>query len=148
MIITANIRTLHIDDFDEVWYIVRQLKAPNGRARHVPELSPSQELFAESRRLISELRFTAEVFQTMYVPRMLVEMHSEDARAKLNELFARDRAGERIAIACYCPVETRCHRSIIAGLLQGAGANVETEWGRDYSHYYKQYMEITKGESK
>lgn len=140
MISTVNIRTLNPGDYNEVWYIVRQLKQPSGRALHVPELSPSKELFLKSRRLISSLRFTEEVFREMYVPQMLLELHGAEARAKLNELYCRDKAGEHIAIACYCAVETRCHRSIIAGLLQGVGAQVETEWNRDYSHYYQQYL--------
>jgi len=141
MIVTANIRTLDPADFDEVWYIVRQLKQPSGRAFHVPELSPSRELFLETRKLISSFQFTEEMFRTRYVPKMLRELQSPEAHAKLNELYRRSRNNERIAIACYYPVEKLCHRSIVAGLLQGAGAEVETEWSRDYSSYYRQYRE-------
>ncbi len=142
MIVTANIRTLDPADFNEVWYIVRQLKQPSARALHVSELSPSRELFLDARRLISAYQFSEEAFREMYVPRMLRELHAPEARSRLNELYRRGRNGERIAIACYCPVEKLCHRSIIAGLLQGVGAEVETEWGRDYSDYYRLYREI------
>lgn len=148
MIVTANIRTLNPADYDEVWYIVRQLKQPSARALHVPELSPSRELFVDARRLISTYQFTEQAFREMYVPRMLRELHAPEARTKLNELCRRSKNGERIAIACYCPVERLCHRSIVAGLLQGAGAEIETEWGRDYSDYYHEYRKINDFEQK
>ena len=51
-------------------------------------------------------------------------MRSSAVRDKLTELIRIDRQGKRICLACFCPDETLCHRSIVAGILQYAGIPV------------------------
>ena len=35
-----------------------------------------------------------------------------------------------------------CHRSIVVGILAGAGADVRTDGNRDYSFYHDMYQDI------
>ncbi|EOT24185.1 hypothetical protein C805_02397 [Eubacterium sp. 14-2] len=44
MVTVTDIRNVNYAAYDEVWAIVRSLKNP-GRMKHVPELSPSWNLF-------------------------------------------------------------------------------------------------------
>lgn len=82
-------------------------------------------------------------FRDIYVPQFLQEArHSQETANLLNLMWQKDHDGANIALACFCPDETLCHRSIIAGLLQGAGANIQTDTGNDYSHYYQMYLSI------
>lgn len=53
-----------------------------------------------------------------YVRRFHAEMEGEAARAAIAELAARSRAGETIALLCYCQDERRCHRSLVRALVE------------------------------
>ena len=80
-------------------------------------------------------------FREIYVPKFIREIrYSQEAADMLNLLVKKDREGANIALACFCPDEALCHRSIIAGLLQGAHCNVATETGNDYSYYHLMYL--------
>lgn len=82
-------------------------------------------------------------FRDIYLPQFLHEARfSQETASLLNLMYEKDKAGKNIALACFCPDETLCHRSIIAGLLQGAGADVRTDTGNDYSRYYQLYLSI------
>ena len=140
MIDVRNIREVKYDDYDEVWACVRSLKNPElaSKVKQVAELSPSQYLFhlyLETKRARS---FNQKWFNEVYVPQFLKEMHYPEAKQKLNELFVADRAGKRICICCFCEEEELCHRSILAGLVQGCGCNV-TGVKHDYSAYFLEY---------
>jgi uncharacterized protein YeaO (DUF488 family) len=104
-------------------------------------LSPSSSLFFKYRELIKNGQWGPETFRSIYVPRFLEEMHSEQAVYWLNRLWKADRIGRSVLLACYCSDEAMCHRSIVAGLLQGAGADVRAQ--DDYSYYY----DMWKGEN-
>lgn len=66
-------------------------------------------------------------------------MQTATARKKLNELVWLDRRGKRIALACFCPDEATCHRSIVAGILQHAGVRIQGVKG-DHSPYGRLYF--------
>lgn len=115
MITVTNIRNINYADYDEVWAIVRSLKNP-GRMKQAAELSPSWNLFKKYLALREAGRWNAETFENVYVPVFLKEMQNAAARKKMAELITMDRQGKRICLACFCPDETMCHRSIIAGI--------------------------------
>lgn len=143
MIHVTNIRTVDTALYDETWAIVRSLKNPSARYKQVPELSPSMELFSLYREMVKQLQWGPDAFKDIYVPRFLKEIQdSEEAHDALNKLVVEDRAGRNIALVCFCTSERLCHRSIIAGLLQGVGCNVQTDTGADYSRYYRMYKQI------
>lgn len=133
MITITNICNINYADCDEVWAIVRSLKYP-GRLKQVAELSPSWDLFKKYLALREDGRWNEESFKNVYVPVFLKEMQNAAARKKMAELTALDRQGKRICLACFCPDETMCHRSIIAGILQHSGIQVHGIHA-DYSHY-------------
>lgn len=135
MITITNIRNINYTEYDEVWAIVRSLRNP-GKMKHVPELSPSWNLFKKYLSLRDSGKWSAAAFQDVYVPTFLQEIRNAAARRKLTELIELDRQGKRICLACFCPDETLCHRTIVAGILQYAGIQVCGVRG-DYSQYGK-----------
>ena len=142
MITVTNIRNVDHTAYDEVWAIVRSLKNP-GKMKHVPELSPSWVLFRRYLDLRNTGRWNTEAFQGIYVPTFLEEMQTATARKKLNELVWLDRRGRCSALACFCPDEDTCHRSIIAGILQHVGIEIQGVKG-DYSQYGRYYEQLTR----
>lgn len=136
MIVIKNIKDVNYTEHDEVWAIVRSMKHPSLRMQQVESLAPSWNLFKQYRTLAARNEWNQTTFQNIYVPQFLQEMHTEDAKHLLNELYTADKNGKNICLVCFCPDETTCHRSIIAGMLQGAGCNV-TGVKNDYSKYYK-----------
>lgn len=135
MITIQHISQVNYADYDEVWAIVRSLKYSNSHIRHVPELSPSWALFKQYLRLREEGRWDENTFHRVYVPQFLKEMRGKKQQALLNELFSTTK---RICLVCFCMEEELCHRSIIGGMLQGAGLEVKG-LSRDYSYYFNWY---------
>lgn len=142
MIDIKRINEVRQGEYDETWAIVRSMRNPSPWMRQVQELSPSSELFHAYLALRDAGRWNANAFRDIYVPRFLYQVkHDPAALRALNALYAADRRdGKRVALVCFCPDETTCHRSIVAGLLQGVGANVRTSSGRDYGAYYDWYV--------
>lgn len=146
MIKVTSIKNVREGEFDEVWAIVRSLKNCPKWMQQVPELSPKLDLFFAYRQLANEGRWNYSAFQNMYVPKFMQGL-ADDRQAtadKLNYLWRQDKAGKKIALVCFCPDESTCHRSIIAGMLQGAGCNVETDTGTDLSFYFNMYQGLCK----
>lgn len=140
MITVTNIRNINYAAYDQVWAIVRSLKNPRNM-KHVPELSPSWSLFKRYLGLRNAGRWNVESFQNIYVPVFLQEMQNTAARNKIAELINLDRKGKHICLACFCPDETLCHRSIVAGILQYAGVTIHGVKD-DYSQYGKIWCSI------
>ncbi len=136
MIHVTSIRNCKRDEADARYAIVRSYKRPIQGVEHMPLLSPSPALFHKYLSLRDAGQWGKDSFKEIYVPQFLREL-AEDRSAvdMLNGLYRRSRT-ETIVLACFCPDESLCHRSIVAGLLQGAGAEVRTETGTDYSEYY------------
>ncbi len=143
VIYVTDIRHLpaHSESF-ESWAIVRYWRGRDDDIWHMPDLSPSSALFLQYRELVNENNWNAKTFRKIYVPWFIREMRQQYARDALNKLYQLDRQGKKVALACFCKDETLCHRSIIVGLLQGAGANVMTDTGLDYSNYYELYKTL------
>lgn len=136
MIRITNIRNTQ-GDYDEVWAIVRSLKSKSDALKQVTELSPSTDLFFRYRNLVKDGQWNKDSFDKIYVPQFISEIRSSSiAVDTLGYLYQQDKMGKNICLVCFCTEEELCHRSIIAGLLQGVGANVVTDTGNDYSHYF------------
>lgn len=143
MIRIENIRNVRYEKYDEVWAIVRSMKNTSQHMKQVPELSPSLNLFFKYRELANSKQWSKETFDKIYVPQFIHEMHEKTAIDKLNELWQRDKNGENICLTCFCTTENMCHRSIVAGLLQGVGCDVQTERNTNYSKYYGMWKQTT-----
>lgn len=142
MISIYNIREVKPGQFDEVWAIVRYYKGKSNWIKQIVDLAPSQYLWAKYQRLKLDKNWNADSFRSIYLPMFLQEMKTEAAKQRLNELYVADKEGKDIALVCFCTEESLCHRSIIGGLLQGAGCNVYAPSGSDYSKYYHQYKQM------
>lgn len=139
MITVCSIRDAKPEEYDETWAIVRSYKDAFPKVRQVADLSPSWDLFSKYRRFVSESRWGADAFEGTYLPQFINEMQSERARKLIDGLCEADREGKDICLFCYCADESLCHRSIIAGILQGYGCDVRGVNG-DYSRYYDMYI--------
>lgn len=70
---------------------------------------------APSRELLREFKHEDLTWED-YVPRYLAEMKAEPAKSDINRLAAMTKSG-RITLMCICEEETRCHRSLLRGLI-------------------------------
>ena len=145
MIKITNIRNIgNYENYDEIWAIVRSLKSKSNKLIQAPELAPSSRLLGTCLGLKDNEELTEQTFQSEYVPRFLKEMNNPIAREKLAYLWQADKSGKKICLVCFCTKESICHRSIIAGILQGSGANVICDTDTDYSHYWTKYQDLAK----
>jgi uncharacterized protein YeaO (DUF488 family) len=85
-----------------------------------PELAPSRELHAAVYGKTGE----APLPFADYVPRYLAEMRAQEDR--IGALAARVAAGETVTLLCSsaCTDPARCHRTLLAGLIDPSGAAV------------------------
>ncbi|MGN6368041.1 MAG: DUF488 domain-containing protein [Phycisphaerae bacterium] len=88
-----------------------------------PELGPSVELHAAAYGK-NGLKVGWEIYRRRY----LQEMREPEARARIRELGARVRGGERLTLLCSsaCVRESRCHRSLLAELIEAEAARTES----------------------
>lgn len=155
MVFTGSIKQVNTivseNAIDEVWVIVRSYRQklkeiPGVPIIHVPELSPSLELFQLYLGLKRANKWGVDDFKNGYVPRFLCEMLNDAARHRLTQLVNDTQHGKRILLLCYCEEEALCHRSIIRGLLQGrgvaCGAVSKEQIEYDYSFYYDTYLDL------
>lgn len=136
MIRVTSIRHIKDSPADEVWLIVRSLKKPIAGTKQVKALSPSNELFRKYLQLKEAGNWSEQTFAEVYAPTFLAEMQSKEARAALNYLYLQDKRGKTSALLVFARMNVLCHRSIVAGLLQGCGCNVQTDSGESYTKYF------------
>ena len=68
-------------------------------------------------------------------------MQGREEKDALNQLYVMSKT-QNILLVCFCENEDLCHRSIIAGLLSGAGAEVQTSSGHNYDKYWDMYHNL------
>ena len=92
-------------DWYDVWY---------------PSLAPS----AETMKLGQEAQATQEPAQwNAFARKYKSEMAEADASRSLDLLAALSHS-TALAVGCYCEDESRCHRSLLRGLLAERGADI------------------------
>lgn len=155
----ASLKDYDLDGIDEIWVIVRSLKGGLPHVKddkgnvidtyHVPQLSPSTELFHRYLQWKKDGEWNEETFEKKYVPQFLREMHEDNQKKYLNILYNRAQK-KAILLLCFCQEEALCHRSIVLGIMQGIyaekGLNVICEGddftNDDYSEYYEMYRRL------
>lgn len=118
MITITSIQHIKAAKYDEIWAITRSNKRLPAQVIHVPELSPSWDLFQYYLNQKKADKWTMETFQTVFVPQFLQDLTAYIAQTKLTELIQKHLQGKHICLYCVCPNEETCHRSILAGILQ------------------------------
>lgn len=121
----------------ENWMIVRSPDILLPYAKHVPQLAPSEELFRNYRKAFHKGVFNTEYFNDIYVPWFLKDMAYDQEAQKLLKTLCEESKNRDYFLGCYCENEKRCHRSLIAGILLGMGALIDTE--PDYIKYYPMF---------
>lgn len=109
-------------NYDEIWLIVRSLKQIpqiNTNVFHVPQLSPSPELFKSYLSWRNQGLWSKDTFEKYYKPRFLQEMKKVEAQTYLNLLIEKAKTKD-ILLVCYCQDESMCHRSLIYSLVPSA----------------------------
>lgn len=145
MIKIGTYKDIDILNFDEIWYIMRSVKnlSHNGNAvvRHVPLLSPSTDLFQEYLYLRNSSQWNMMTFQNNYVPKFLKEMQDVGPMQLLDKLYKESKHKDFLLV-CACSNEAMCHRSIIAGILQGMYPDIDIRSQDDcnYMSYYYEFM--------
>lgn len=82
-----------------------------------PTLAPSAELMKQGQAVTGDAEWVA--FSKAYRKEM-----SEPAAVHAIALLAALSHTGSAAVGCYCENEARCHRSLLRGLLQDAGADL------------------------
>lgn len=125
MIYIKNIREVNKYDYDEVWAIVRNFKNPSSWMIHVPELSPSKNLFFKYLNLKNNGLWNKQTFESIYVPQFLTEMNTDIAQTKFKELIDKSNNGKNIALVCFCTDASLCHRTLVGNILKSLGTDVK-----------------------
>ena len=99
----------------------------------MPDLAPSQALLAVVNEWKQQGVWDEKKFKEDYASMFAKESAKISFRKALNELYRRSAEGENIALTCFCPEETMCHKSFVLGLLQAVGCET---MGRNYSPYW------------
>lgn len=130
--------------YNSVWVVMRE--PPENmpiRFRHVPVLAPTPELLLWFQQHKECIYRNPEMFVEDYAPRYIREL--SDSQSALNELLlllSSVRKGKRTALACTCYHEELCHRSILAGILQGVAPDIEVKASRDYIKYWTRLVNM------
>jgi uncharacterized protein YeaO (DUF488 family) len=78
----------------------------------LPTLAPSRDLLSKFKQ--------GEMSIETFFKRFRAEMNQTDPKQTI-ELLAQLATRTLISIGCYCDDESRCHRSILVELIEGAG---------------------------
>lgn len=128
--------------YDENWLIVRKPQSIPDFVKHEALLSPSPELFRIYRKAYYAGLYDQTFFDQVYVPQFIEELsQNEEALFVLRKLVSMSMEKD-ILLTCYCQLESMCHRSIIAGILLGMGASIETEDA--YGKYFEMLIEVMR----
>jgi len=144
----------NIPCLDEAWFVVRDYTSLGGglpdlggvKSCWVNHLSPSNGLLDTCRDIKKQGSWNHEAFMDVFVPRFLEEMRADVARTYLNALYRSvHNLGKHIALVSRCREDAACHRSILAGLMQGVGLTVLNETGSEVN--YALYSDMYRGKS-
>jgi uncharacterized protein YeaO (DUF488 family) len=83
----------------------------------LPTLAPSSETVALAQRAKNQREWTR------FMRKYRTEMATPENRATLDLLAALSHQTD-FSVGCYCPDESRCHRSVLRALLLERGAKV------------------------
>ena len=132
----GSIKNMDTSKYDEVWVCVRSLGnvQTGGNIYHIPQLSPSRELFSAYLSWKKQGIWNKDQFDNVYTPRFLKEMESEEARAYLGLLGDKIRMLD-VLVCCFCEDESLCHRSLIKRLVDNNTFYLLIAGSRDFNNY-------------
>ena len=121
MLYTGSLKDINKEKYDEIWIIVRSLGnvKTGDNVYHVPQLSPSWELFKDFNNWKSHGLWNKKQFDTVYTPRFLKEMESSVSQEYINMLAVKCLTKD-VLICCFCEDESMCHRSLVKSLVENS----------------------------
>jgi uncharacterized protein YeaO (DUF488 family) len=136
MLFTGSISNMDASKYDEVWVCVRSLGnvKTGGNVYHVPQLSPSADLFHAYLSWKKQGIWSKDQFDKVYTPRFLKEMESKEARSYLDLLRDKTKT-KNIYVCCFCDDESLCHRSLIRRLLMDNAFYLLVAGSRGFNDY-------------
>lgn len=136
MLFTGSISNMDASKYDEVWVCVRSLGnvKTGGNIYHVPQLSPSADLFHAYLSWKKQGIWSKDQFDKVYTPRFLKEMESKEARSYLDLLRDKTKT-KNIYVCCFCDDESLCHRSLIRRLLMDNTFYLLVAGSRGFNNY-------------
>lgn len=136
MLFTGSIGNMDASKYDEVWVCVRSLGnvKTGGNIYHVPQLSPSADLFHAYLSWKKQGIWSKDQFDKVYTPRFLKEMESKEARSYLDLLRDKTKT-KNIYVCCFCDDESLCHRSLIRRLLMDNTFYLLVAGSRGFNNY-------------
>ena len=142
-----------IDEGYKVYIIVRAL----GKAKslvddksvfYLPDLSPSFRLLNMKRAWDQCGAWNQDAFIEGFAPEYMLELQGKQQKTAMNKIW-HDAIEGNVALACFCPDETLCHRSLLLGIFQAyEGFPAERSAERNYSPYFLMYAQARKGQLK
>lgn len=92
---------------------------------HVPQLSPSKELFNQAQVWKREVGEKEKWFH-LYIEKFKVELNERDDLVRaMDKLEQRLKEGKKVRLFCYCKNHEFCHRGIIGNRLIEKGYEVD-----------------------
>ena len=127
-----NIKTVYLP----VRRLLSDIRYKGVETIRVLDLAPSMNLL-----YMAKMGLDFKTYTNTYLNEICSRPH---VKTILNEIVARSK-NENIAVVCYCTNEKECHRSILAGILDGLGAKTVTDFSiENYKPYYDSFLETCK----
>ena len=127
MIYTGCIPQIDSSKYNEVWWIVRSPEKTPTTEKLIQELSPSKKLFKAYRK----------AFHLGIFDETLTDLAKNQKALERLEWLCQNSKRQDIILGCYCKEEKLCHRSIIAGILLGMEAEINTK--KEYIRYFETF---------
>lgn len=99
--------------------ITRSSKGISPGWLHIPQLAPSPALFQDYLKWRDRGEWPGKWLA--YRERFLREMQAPEPQRYLARIRQRLAEGRSVALACFCPDERYCHRSLVAELVLKGG---------------------------
>lgn len=117
-LITVSLARCRQVSCDERWQITRSY-TPSDSLLWVPKLAPSPRLFNQ---FINRWKDQdPQMWWPLYKEQFVRELEQEEKKSALRRLWKKLKAGKSIALVCFCPDASICHRSLVAEFMRHYG---------------------------
>lgn len=110
------------NSYNQIWFIMRSLKSipkvEGTTTLHIPDLSPSPELFKKYLYWREYGDWNKDTFERLYTPQFLAEMHEQIPTEFLDKLYVEGKYSN-ILLVCACKDDETCHRKLVLSILAG-----------------------------
>ena len=141
MVEFLSLKELNVNNYDEIWFIVRSAKnciklLDNKKVKQITELSPNYRLFKKYLELKNAGKWNHDTFLNVYVPDFLNQIRYDD-NFKKRIIELKQNPNRNYGLVCFCSEERKCHRSIVAAICYMNDITVKTK--HDINEYIKDY---------